>query len=296
MSLTNAKNIARRTNRFLRWSCRREGTDAPFQLLDEVKVAKRAKGENRRQVFTDDDLRQIFDPQTLAIGKQAKPYMFWLPLIAVHSGMRINEIAQLLLSDITVVDGINCFNVTDEPDPDDEDDQKEIVQRKSAKTEAGKRIVPIHPKLVELGVLSYANTLRNAGQNRLFPDLATENRDGPGQPASKQFGRYLNRLKLTDKRLVFHSFRHGAVEHLRRHAELPKELRKLVVGQSPYEDTHDSYGTVEKSYSTQQKLDAIMRLTFDGAIDYSGLKSRTPTLADLNKALDALRKRGLIFT
>lgn len=257
MSLTNAKNIARRTNKFLRWAFRREGTDAPFQLLDEVKVAKRAKGDNRRQVFTDDDLRLIFNPATLATGQQAKPYMFWVPLIALHSGMRINEIAQLLLSDLTVIDGINCFNVTDEPDPHDEDDKQEIARRKSIKTEAGKRVVPIHPKLIELGLLSYAQTLRQAGHIRLFPDLATENRDGPGQPASKQFGRYLNRLKLTDRRLVFHSFRHGAVEHLRRHTDLPRELRKLVVGHSPYEDTHDSYGTVEASYSTQQKLDAI---------------------------------------
>jgi integrase len=272
MSLTNAKNIARRTNKFLRFAFRREGVDAPFQLLDEVKVAKRAKGENRRQVFTDDDLRLIFNPETLATGQQAKPYMYWVPLIALHSGMRINEIAQLLLSDLTVIDGIECFNVTDEPDPNDEDDKQELARRKSVKTEAGKRVVPIHPKLIELGLLSYAQTLRQAGHTRLFPDLATDNRDGPGQPASKQFGRYLNRLKLTDRRLVFHSFRHGAVEHLRGHTDLPRELRKLVVGHSPYEDTHDGYGNVEKSYSTRQKFDAISRLNFDSAIDYAGLK------------------------
>jgi integrase len=294
MSLTNAKNIARRTNKFLRWAFRQEGTDAPFQLLDEVKVAKRAKGEKRRQVFTDDDLRLIFNPDTLAAGQQAKPYMYWVPLIALHSGMRINEIAQLWLSDLTVIDGIDCFNVTDEPDPNDEDDKQELARRKSVKTEAGKRVVPIHPKLIELGLLSYAHTLRQAGHIRLFPDLVTENRDGPGQPASKQFGRYLNRLKLTDRRLVFHSFRHGAVEHLRRHTDLPRELRKLVVGHSPYEDTHDGYGSVEKSYSTRQKLDAISRLNFDNSIDYARLKRRAPSLAELNRALHALAKRGLI--
>jgi integrase len=268
--------------------------DAPFQLLDEVKVAKRAKDENRRQVFEDEDLRLIFDPETLATGKQTKPYMFWVPLIALHSGMRINEIAQLLLADLTVIDGIHCFNVTDEPDPNDEEDKKEIALRKSVKTEAGKRVVPIHPKLIELGLLTYAETLQQAGHARLFPDLATDNRDGPGQPASKQFGRYLDRLKLTDRRLVFHSFRHGAVEHLRRHKDLPRELRQLVVGHSPYEDTHDTYGTVEKSYSTQDRLDAITRLNFEAAVDYARLKRRGPTLADLHKARGGMSKRGLI--
>jgi integrase len=220
--------------------------------------------------------------------------MFWAPLIALHTGMRINEIAQLSLSDLAVIDGINCFNVTDEPDPNDEDDQQELARRKTLKTEAAKRIVRMHPKLIELGLLAYADTLRRAGHTRLFPDLATDNRDGPGQPAFKQFGRYLNRIGLSDKRLVFHSFRHGVVEKLRPHTEIPKELRKLVVGHSPIEETHDNYGTIEKSYSTQQKLDAIMLLEFGGAIDYAGLKQRAPSLGDLNKALSDLSRRGLI--
>jgi integrase len=141
MSTTNAKNIARRTNNFLRFAYRRIGmADAPFQLLDDVKVAKRLKGEKRRQVFTDDELRQIFNPETLAVGHQAKPYMFWIPLIAAHSGMRINEIEQLLLSDTTLIKGIHCFTVTDELDPDDEEDQEELTRRKSVKTEAGKAL------------------------------------------------------------------------------------------------------------------------------------------------------------
>lgn len=73
--------------------------------------------------------------------------------------MRVNEIAQLLLSDLTVIDGIDCFNVTDEPDANDEDDKQEIARRKSVKTEAGKRIVPIHPKLIELDLLHYTQSL-----------------------------------------------------------------------------------------------------------------------------------------
>jgi hypothetical protein len=35
-------------------------------------------------------------------------------------------------------------------------------------------------------------------------------------------------------------------------------------------------------------------LDFDGAIDFAGLKQRTPSLADLNKAFRDLSRRGLI--
>jgi hypothetical protein len=76
MSLTNAKNVSRRINKFLRFAFRREGVDAPFQLLDEVKVVKRTKGEKKRRGITDDELRLIFNSETLAVGQQSKPYMF----------------------------------------------------------------------------------------------------------------------------------------------------------------------------------------------------------------------------
>jgi hypothetical protein len=93
---------------------------------------------------------------------------------------------------------------------------------------------------------------------------------------------------------VFYSFRHGAVEHLRWHKDLPRELRQLVVGHSPYEDTHDTYGTFEKSYSTQDRLNAITRLNFEAKVDYARLKQCGPMLSELYKALGNMSKRGLI--
>ena len=119
-----------------------------------------------------------------------------------------------------------------------------MAERKSLKTNAAKRVAPIHSSLKDLGLLSYAEMLRHAGHARLFPDLSAEGRDGPGQAASKQFGRYLDRIKLTDKQPVFHSFRHGVVSRHRR-MDIPRELRKLIVGYSAVDDTHDGYGDVE---------------------------------------------------
>jgi integrase len=281
ISLQNAKNIARRANMFLTWAFRREGGKPPFQLLETVRVSKKLKSAKKRRAFTDDELRVVFNPATLGKSTQASPYMFWLPLIGVHTGMRINEIAQLLLADLVVLDGIQCFNVTDTPDPDEE--PEEAASAKSIKTEAGKRIVPVHSRLVELGLLAYADALKSAGHTRVFPDLVG-GRDGPGQPASKQFGRYCDRIQLTDSELVFHSFRHGAVGRMRS-AKVPKELRMVVVGHSAAEDTHDDYGDIQNDYSVRDKLDAIAALSFDGIIDYAALAARAPTLEALALSL-----------
>lgn len=287
ISLQNAKNIARRANMFLAWAFRREGGKPPFQLLDTVRVGKKLKSAKKRRAFTDDELRMVFNPTTLGKSTQASPYMFWLPLIGVHTGMRINEIAQLLLSDLVMLDGVQCLNVTDTPDPDEE--PEEAARAKTIKTEAGRRIVPVHARLVELGLLAYADALRSAGHSRLFPDLVG-GRDGPGQPASKQFGRYCDRIKLTDSELVFHSFRHGAVGRMRS-TKVVKELRMVVVGHSAAEDTHDDYGDIQNDYSVHDKLAAITALDFDGVIDYPALKTRAPTLAALEHSLTARSKR-----
>jgi integrase len=287
ISIQNAKNIARRANVFLNWAYRREGGKPPFQLLHTVKLTKKRKTAIKRRAFTDDELRLVFDPATLGTSTQASPYMFWVPLIGVHTGMRINEIAQLLLSDLIVRDGIRCFNVTDAPDPEEERDL--LGRAKSLKTDAAKRVVPVHTQLVELGLFDYADILRAAGHIRLFPDLEGS-RDGPGQPASKQFARYCDRINLSDDSLVFHSFRHGAVGRMRS-ARVPKELRKVVVGHSALEDTHDGYGDIQNDYSINDKRDAIEALNFNEIIRYTMLKSKAPTLAKLEPALARNAKR-----
>lgn len=281
ISLQNAKQSARRANGFLWWAFDREGGKPPFELLARVKVNKKKKAAKKRRAFTDDELRMVFNPTTLCKGYQASPYMFWLPLIAAHSGMRINEIAQLELSDLVTLDGVVCFNVTDSPDPEEEPEA--AARAKTIKTEAGRRIVPVNARLIALGLMDYADSLRAAGHMRLFPDLVG-GRDGPGQPASKQFGRYCDRIKLTDPELVFHSFRHGAVGRMRS-ARVPKELRMVVVGHSASEDTHDDYGDIQNDYGVHDKRGAIAVLDFDGVIDYAALAARAPTLKALTGSL-----------
>ncbi|MRV74060.1 hypothetical protein GJ700_20330 [Duganella sp. FT92W] len=123
ISLQNAKNIARRANMFLTWAFRREGGKPPFQLLDTIRVGKKLQAAKKRRAFTDDELRVVFNPTTLGKSTQASRYMFWLPLIGAHTGMRINEIAQLLLSDLIMLDGGHCFSVTDSPDPNEEPEE-----------------------------------------------------------------------------------------------------------------------------------------------------------------------------
>jgi len=277
LSPQSAKNVAIRTNRFLAWAFRREGGKPPFELMGNVRITTRSKTVQRR-AFTDDELKKLFSPATYAQGRQQSPYMYWLPLIGLHTGMRINEIAQLALADIALFNGITCFHVTD-----DGNDGTEVRRAKRVKTDAGRRIVPIHDALVNLGLLDYIGTVRQDGYSELFPELIG-GRDGPGQPASKQFARYCDRVELRDPALVFHSFRHGAVGRMRA-AGIAKELRMVVVGHSAADDTHDGYGDIKNDFSIADRKHAVDALKFESVLDYSALKGLRPTLLTLHTAL-----------
>ncbi|MFC5549524.1 DUF6538 domain-containing protein [Massilia aerilata] len=283
LSPQTAKNTAQRTNNFLSWAFRREGNKPPFELMGNVRIKERAKTVHRR-AFTDDELHTLFSPTTYAQGRQQSPYMYWLPLIGLHTGMRLNEIAQLALADIGAQGGIACFHVTD-----DGDDEREGRRAKRVKTDAGRRIVPVHHALLNLGLLEYVQTVRQDGHSFLFPEL-TGGRDGPGQPASKQFARYCDRVGLKDPDLVFHSFRHGAVGRMRA-AGIAKELRMIVVGHSPADDVHDGYGDIKNDFSIVDRKAAIDALKFDNVLDYDRLRLLHPTLAELRQAVTRARNR-----
>ena len=272
LSPQSTKNVAMRTNKFLTWAFRREGGKPPFELMRDVRITARSKTVQRR-AFTNDELKSLFNPVIYAQGRQQRPYMYWIPLIGLHSGMRINEIAQLTLADIVARDGIACFHVTD-------GDSDEIQGRraKRVKTDAGRRVVPIHDALVDLGLLDYLHTVRQDGHSVLFPELVG-GRDGPGQAASKQFGRYCDRVGLSDPGLVFHSFRHGAVGRMRA-AGIAKELRKIVIGHSAAEDTHDTYGDIKNDFSITDRKAAIQALNFEAALNYAALKELAPAADD----------------
>ena len=106
------------------------------------------------------------------------------------------------ISDIKQQDGIWVINLTN----DSED--------KSVKTVSGNRVVPIHPKLIDLGLLDYVEEIKSSGETKLFPNLRRGKITNYGSQISQWFGRYLENLGIKQKGKNFHSFRHTVVNHL----------------------------------------------------------------------------------
>ena len=99
------------------------------------------------------------------------------------------------------------------------------------KNEFSRRLVPIHPVLIERGFVQYATDQNGIG-TRVFSSLRlvkTVQGATYGNAASSAFGRYLDKLGLTDPTLNFHSFRHTFIEAMR-NAEVPYSVELALVG------------------------------------------------------------------
>lgn len=167
----------------------------------------------------------------------------WVPLIGIYSGMRQDEICQLYIEDVQLIDGVWCFNINDEKD-------------KKLKNLASRRIVPIHPFLIEQGLLNHIEQIKSEGHDRLWPHLTYSNINGYSNLFGKWFQRFNRQNISQDRRKVFHSFRHTFANKLKQQGVSESIIAELL-GHKNHSITMGRYG---KKYKPKVMLDALMLL------------------------------------
>lgn len=203
ISITTFNNYVKNLTTFFSHAVR-EGycSRNPF---DGLRVRQRHKVSEERSVFSEGDLKRLFDSSTYPPAHGRKPNQYWLPLLGLYTGARLNELCQLYTDDIVVVGGIACIHIrATRPD-------------QKLKTPGSERLVPIHSKLLELGFLDYLQKVRAGGAQRVFPELTCHKKHGYSAAPSKWFARLREQLGFRDEagKKDFHSFRHTLADHLK---------------------------------------------------------------------------------
>lgn len=181
---------------------------------------------------------------------EVRDYRYWLPLIALYSGARLGEIAQLLTADVKQLHDTWVFHIT-----------REGSTKKTTKTAGSQRVVPIHPKLVELGLLDLHAARISEGTERLFPEIEHDTRGQVSGHPSRWFGRYMARIELREgNRFNFHSFRHTATDALRRAGYTDDQIAPIL-GHTKVTMTA-RYGT-EPVGTISQRTEMITAITYD---------------------------------
>lgn len=165
----------------------------------------------KREAFTQDELKALFgDMGKYVQATEGVPSRFWAPLIALYSGMRLEEICQLHLSDIVKVDGVLCFSINEESGGSG--------YVKHVKSSAGIRKVPVHPHLWdELGLKKFVASRwtktpeENYTSTLLFPDL--QERVNAVNHATVKLGSALTHWFTRYRRSVGVGGQHGEPKH-----------------------------------------------------------------------------------
>ncbi len=186
----------------------------------------KALREEGRVPYDADDLKRIFMSPVFtgckSLARRTEPgpdvirdASYWLPLLGLFTGARLEELGQLLVSDVREEDGISYLDIR-------------AGDGKSLKTKSSMRKVPLHPELIRLGFLEYAKGQQGP---RVFPELKPDTHGKLTSHWSKWYGRYARAIGLTDPRKTFHSFRHTFKDACRR-AEISEEHHDALTGHS----------------------------------------------------------------
>lgn len=147
---------------------------------------------------------------------------YWIPILGYYTGCRLGELVQLAIEDVCEEDGICYIDINENPLAGKE--------KKSVKSSAGHRKVPLHPDLIELGFLEFVakRNKQNKPNERLFKEIRFGVDGQASTEYSKIFGRLMDKLGLTDSKLVFHSWRHGVEDALRDAGCQPYVIDRII--------------------------------------------------------------------
>ena len=268
ISPTTINGYLTKIGTLFRWAVReRYMDDNPAEGL-QVSIKGVRKNELRKP-FSEDQLKLIFsaplytgclnDAAGYAISgpKIVRGTRFWVPLIALYSGLRLNEICQLHTSDVITINKIKCINVNDDTESTD--------NPKRLKSAAAKRIVPVHNELLNIGLENYFERSNRRGNERLFPDLRRDTRGYYSDALQKWFSRFLDKSKAKRERTSFHSFRHNFRDALRR-AGISEEMARELGGWAD-QSTSSIYG---QGFDIASKNEAMQMVEYP-ILDHSSL-------------------------
>lgn len=231
LSTSTVKSYIEVVSTFYKW-CRHNGYTRinPFESL-RVKKLKNAKKEiEERDPWEFSQLNEMFATPIFTNHDFKHSYYYWLPLIGLHTGARMNEICQLYHDDIVTIENRLFFHFRE-----DRYDQK-------LKTRSSRRLIPVHNALLELNFEDYLEASKKAGDERVFQSL-THSRDGYSKNASNWFSRFreAHNLKIDGKKQDFHSFRHNVSDFFKQQ-DVPDTQAAAILGHADQTITYGRYG------------------------------------------------------
>lgn len=172
----------------------------------------------------------LFNNDYYFYGQHRLNSHFWVPILALFTGARLNELCQLDRSDIVKIDGIWCIYINNK-------------NGKRLKNLSSARVIPLHSVLVR--DLSFIEFTQSHQDPKLFPEIS-ESAVGYGQSLSKWFNRTYRKnvgVGQGSERKDFHSFRHTFANYFKQSIDVQEfRVSELLGHKGASSITYGRYG------------------------------------------------------
>ncbi len=205
-----------------------------------MKIKQKRRPDEERKAYDLDDIKRIAENLPRL---QNKPERLYVPMICMLSGMRLEEACQLYKEDVVTVGGIWCFDVNDSKD-------------KKLKNISSKRIIPVHPSLIAMGLLDHVDRCEDSG--RLWNNFKWCKVSGYSNSLGKWYQRFNREYVTQDKLKTFHSLRHLFADTLKQQG-IQKELISELMGHSSDSITMSRYG---KRFKAEVLLEVVQKVDY----------------------------------
>jgi integrase len=251
--LTNGYHDA--LSRFFGWLIERKLYPFEKPVFEETSEENLVSIE--RDAFKPSEVRQIFSLPLFTGCKSAnwtwvsgncflQNHLYWGYVISFLAGLRTGEIGRIELDDIEEDDGIYYLQLRGF------NPAKGRVARKNVKrfkTQASHRTIPLHPLILDLGLLDRVHELRAIGCPVLFPEWEPYPKPGGemrwGQPLTKSFQYLKRKIEIERFDVSLYSSRHWFAD-LIDNTDIKDVTRRRVMGHAGRKDTPARYGRKQR--------------------------------------------------
>lgn len=246
LDISTCNDHIKRYSTFFEWAHTQDRNLAnPFSKQE---ISDDSSDNEKRDIFTVENLTTIFTHPIYTEHKYSNPSEYWVPIIAYYTGLRLEEICQLHIEDIKPDGYYYYFDINGKPP-------------RSLKNKDSDRIIPIAEEMIKLGLLTYVEELKAKGEVQLFPNFKKTETTKFSHRYSQDFSKFLTNLGVkTDRKLVFHSFRHTFADSYK-NIGYDEGIVGALMG---HHHGIITYGRYAKNYKFKLLLEAIEQRNHNG--------------------------------
>ena len=236
LHVTTVNKHVRRLSSLFAWCVHREW--AAKNVFDKMALPKlKRRASDEKPALTHGEVEKL-----LAALNPGTDERHWLPILALYTGARANELAALYLKDIQTIDGVACLHfIEDSPD-------------KKLKTANAERRVPLHDEVLKRGFMEYVQTMKEKSHERLFPYWSCHPKNGVQHYSGRWYAKWRKTVGIEKD---FHALRH-TVETALRDARVPESEAAELCGHAKGDS--QSYSRYAKPGHLANLRDTINKL------------------------------------